>query len=171
MDYLQAELLYKLYREEGKSVDEKLKEMERVFTALEGQDNYVYQEDLKTLFSGELPVIEGVKVSTEMKGQVYSYIAVTKMPEKISAEVQKAFMRICGCLGGFTYEKWGIGQPEETTAIKEHFNQYFKDHPEKTFIPGKDAGYPKAVTMYCKEVDGAANESYTVTEYIGVVLD
>lgn len=80
MDYLQAELLYKLYREEGKSVDEKLKEMERVFTALEGQDNYVYQEDLKTLFSGELPVIEGVKVSTEMNGQVHSYIAITKMP-------------------------------------------------------------------------------------------
>ncbi|MCM1123790.1 MAG: hypothetical protein NC416_14500 [Eubacterium sp.] len=132
----------------------------------------VYIEDLKTFFGytrNQLPIIKGVEVETRWIGSKidHYYGMITELPEQILPEVQKTIMRIVGCIG-FTYKKWGIGSLNET--MKKHLQEYQKIYQVAPVL-GKDCGYPKVLAFDYNGVDSAPNESYSVTEVYGFVLD
>ena len=77
-------------------------------------------------------------------------------------------MRICGCLGGFRYEKWGIGEPNDT--MKKHLRQYFAER-NVNWIRGVDAGYPRVLEVLREIVENMPNESYEIAEVSGIRLD
>lgn len=152
------------------SIDEKVRQAKEKFPGL----REIYELELRTLFSydrSELPLIEGVSVTTRSVGGKYEYehVAITKMPAAILPDVQKTIMRIMGALGGFRYNQWGSGQPTEKMEI--HFDEYLKSHPEVRYIPGNKAGYPRVLEFPYNMVEEAPNESYAVWEMMGVILN
>ncbi|MCM1087722.1 MAG: hypothetical protein NC419_06160 [Muribaculaceae bacterium] len=169
MDCLAAQIIKDIYQGSD-STESKIKEMRRLFPALNKNQ---MEDDLTAFFNytvEQLPIIKGVEVETSKDGFLYNYVMITQMLKQILPEVQKTLMRIMGCLGGFTYQKWGIGKAEEGSSIRKHLDQYLQTHPEVTPIPGKEAGYPKVFEFDYQEVDAARNESYVVTEIMGLIL-
>ncbi len=156
--------------QDNMAVEDKVREVKKIFPCLSG----IYEQDLKILFEGReyLPVIKGVEFATKFSDNGLSYIAITEIANitdmQRKSEVQKALMRICGCIGGFQYKKWGIGGPNDT--IKKHLGQYLSEHA-KNWIRGEEAGYPRVLEMSGEIVGNAPNESYTVTEITGIRID
>lgn len=168
MDCLVAQVIKDIYQGSN-STESKVKEMCRLFPVLKNQT----EDDLEKFFNytiDQLPIIKGVEVETSGGGLVYNYVMITQMPKQISAEVQKTIMRIMGCMGGFTYRKWGIGVVEEGSSFEKHLEEYLQAHPGIKPIFGKEAGYPKVFELEYHEVDVARNRSYIVTEMIGLIL-
>lgn len=163
-------VLLHYYLREDMTVDEKCREVKKNFPFLSG----IYEEDLRIWLGGReyLPVVKGVQITTKFGENEQSYIAVIEMPEQTDmqkrSEVQKAFMRICGRIGEFSYDKWGVGGPNET--IMKHLKTYLKTH-EKNWIRGEQAGYPRVITMDFEIIENAPNEAYEVIELTGFQLD
>ncbi len=165
MNYWDFEFVKECYCSEKLSTEQKVEEMGKRFPQLTN----IYADDLKTIFTGKLPLAKGVEIKTRFGDKnPCCYVAVTKMPEEISVDVQKAIMRVGACLGGFKIEKWGIGYPN-TEAIKRHLSEYLREHAVQ-YIPGEAAGYPKVLEISSNEVDGASNECYLVSEITGIIL-
>lgn len=162
-------LLYQ-YLQGDMAVDDKIRQVKETFPCMSG----VYEQDLRILFEGReyLPLIKGVEISTRGRESECSYVAVTEMTKTTDmqkqSEFQKAFMRICGCLGGFRYEKWGIGEPNDT--MKKHLRQYFAER-NVNWIRGVDAGYPRVLEVLREIVENMPNESYEIAEVSGIRLD
>lgn len=162
-------LLYQ-YLQGDMTVDDKIRQVKETFPCMSG----VYEQDLRILLEGReyLPLIKGVEITTRGRENEYSYVAVTEMTKTTDiqkqSEVQKAFMRICGCLGGFRYEKWGIGEPNDT--MKKHLRQYFAER-NVNWIRGVDAGYPRVLEVLREIVENMPNESYEIAEVSGIRLD
>lgn len=164
MNFGEFVLLRLCYQSKTMTVEEKIEETRKMFPQL----TVIYVDDLKTLFSEPLPFIEAVEITTKYGDNTRSYVQIIKMPEKISADVQKALMRIGGCLGGFELDKWGIGSM--TDAMNRHMSEYAKAHPGLKGISGKNAGYPMVYEVSREEVDSASNECFKVSELVGIVL-
>lgn len=163
------ELLYQ-YLQDDISVDDKIRQIKETYPCLSG----IYEQDLRIWLEGQeyLPLIKGVEITTRGRDSECSYVAITEMTETTDtqkqSEVQKAFMRICGCLGGFRYEKWGIGEPNDT--MRKHLGQYFAEH-SVNWIRGEEAGYPRVLGMFREIVENAPNEKYEIAELTGIRLD
>lgn len=163
-EFENLEFIKECYCSKNSDVEQKIKEMRKKFPELTG----VYEDDLETLFTSPLPLIEAVEVETRFEKKYRNYVAITKIPEEILPEVQKAIMRLGACLGGFQVEKWGVGYPY-TEAIKKHLTEYMNSHSAK-YVPGSEAGYPKVFEISRNEVAAADNECYSVNELIGIIL-
>lgn len=151
------------------AIEQKIKCAQERFPVLTNE----YVEDLKTFFGytrSQMPIIKGVEVETMWVGSKKShyYVMITELPEQVLPEVQQTIIRIVGCLGKFTYKIWGIGSPNET--MKKHLQEYQKKYHVKPVL-GESCGYPKVLEFDYNEVDSAPNESYSVTEVYGFVLD
>ena len=103
------------------NLNEKCRDVKKIFPFLSG----IHEEDLRIWLRGReyLPVVKGVEITTGFGENEQSYIASIDMPEQTEiqkrSEVQKAFMRICGRIGEFSYEKWGAGGPNKTYEVVE----------------------------------------------------
>lgn len=117
----------------------------------------------------QLPIIKGVEVTTKFNDEVRDYIVITKYPKQVLPEVQKTIMRLLGSTGGFNYEKWGVGQTNDT--IEGHLAEYKNAHPGVEFEPGRKYGYPKVYTFDYEIWDEAPNECYSIVEITGFLLD
>ena len=102
MDFGKLDQLRLCYQSKTMTTEEKIKNIIKNITELAE----FYEDDLKVLFDEQLPFIEGVEIATKFGDKSRKYVAITKMPDKISTDVQKAIMRIAGCIGGFKIEKW-----------------------------------------------------------------
>ena len=170
MDVLDLRWLQQLYEMKDKTVEEKVKETVLKFPQLSS----LYEDDLMTLFTEPLPLIEGLEIDTQFNDSACSYVMIMKMPDSILPEVQKALMRIGGCLGGFTVEQWGTGSLKTETMkrrMQEYADQYAREHNRiLKYIPGEKAGYPKVFPIWPEEVDGADNETWKIYKVSGLVL-
>ncbi len=167
MDFGKLDQLKLCYQSKNMTTEEKILNITKNIPEL--KDFYV--DDLKILFDEQLPFIEGVEIVTKFGDKFRKYVAITKMQDKISVDVQKAIMRIAGCIGGFKIEKWGIGQ--KTDAMNRHLKEYMVTHGKMKplqYVLGDIAKYPKVLEVCWNEVEGAGNESYTVTEIVGLML-
>lgn len=166
MSYYDFDFVKECYCSKDLDTEQKIKKMREKFPQLTS----IYEDDLRILFTDPLPLIEAVEIKTKFGGNdsACEYVAITKMPEEISADIQKAIMRIGACLGGFEVEKWGIGYLK-TDAMKKHFSEYMNSHPVG-YVLGEKAGYPKVFEI-CREVDDeASNECYSISKLIGIIL-
>lgn len=155
---------------------EKLKEDIPEFRNMKDWKRMQLEYEFYTLFNYDrsiLPLIEGVSVTTRavIDRSLHEYVAITKMPKR-NPDVQQTIMRIMGALGGFEYNQWGIGELNKT--MEKHLREYKATHPGTKYILGDVAGYPK-VLEFSNNADnpiaGAPNESYSVWEMIGFIVN
>lgn len=163
--------LYEIYCGE-KSGEEKVSEVLEMLPEL--KQDASYREDLKLIFDTkpeDMPFIEGVEMETEgLDKDLHQRIFITKMPEKVSADIQKAVMRVGGCVGGFSISKWGVGDTNLTEAIRKHKEQYEKDYGI-CFIPGAKAHYPRVLILRYDVENAVSNRKCTITGVIGLIMD
>lgn len=165
-----ADLFMYVYEHAGAAPKQKIQKAHEFFHNM----SYVWEEDLKTFChysENQLPIIEGVEVKTKGRGYVRDYIVITKYPSNVDPNVQKTIARLLGELGGFECDKWGIGQMNKT--ISRHLNEYMSAYSKdkEGMKLGSQCGYPKVYTFNLEIWDEAPNESYSVMELTGFVLD
>lgn len=165
MDFHDWWMLKTCYQDAALSVDQKVQKANANIKKLRDISN----DDLCILFSSQLPLAEGLEIITRFGDVEYSYIELIRKPETISVEVQKAFMRICGCLGGFTYERWGIGQ--KTEAMERHLKEYKEKNPPTYFFGDKNMTCNKIYRIDSDTLEYADNFCYEINKVIGFVLD
>lgn len=166
MNVYQEHCIMDLFQAEG-TVEQKVKRVQDFVPNMSD-----YWSDWTAFFGykkEQLPIIKGVEVKTRFQDDVREYIMLTQYPEQVLPEVQKTIMRLLGGLGGFEYQKWGVGQM--TNAMNGYFLEYRNTHPGVEFQAGSNYGYPKVYIFDVDPVKEASNESYSVMELTGFVLD
>lgn len=94
-----------------------------------------YDEDLRTIVTGQLPIVKALQVVTRYQEREHSSFHIYEMPDHVDERVRDALARIFEYIKGeeeklygekIPYERWSSGEPTE--AGRGWLNVYLEKH-------------------------------------------
>lgn len=163
--------LCKIHANQVMSVEQKIQEMKKA-----GDLPQEYDEDLRTIVTGQLPIVKALQVVTRYQDNEHSSIQIYEQPDHIDEGVREALTRIFEyikrdeeelCGARIPYQHWNCGEPTE--AGKGWLREYLK----KNGLSIKNAHYKiqhVSGENIDKKMEASRGDSAYIMERTGLVV-
>lgn len=171
MDVYFSGALCEIYFDKEKSAEQKIQKIREM-----GDLPKEYDEDVRTIVTGQLPVVKALRVVTRYHENEHISVHIYEQPDHIDEGVREALARIFEYIkrdeeklsgAKIPYEHWNYGEPTE--AGKGWLHEYIKKHS----LSIKNAHYkiqPVSGIDIPKKMEASRGDSAYIMEVTGLVV-